>query len=200
MATQVLATQAELDLAQRCAAAETAFSAAFGDIENPWAGSMKRLADLENQKHTAAQRALGERLAGALKERLRLLDEIQAAQERVFAAAAKAREMEQLPVIMRWRQAPGIAAAFGVGGAFQLYAAWFESSRGRTMGQRAVTEFPDPKWPAQLRFDDRDREIVKSWRDLGGEENLASQALQAAQDSLRALLREFPEISGAKLQ
>ncbi|HET6275375.1 MAG TPA: hypothetical protein VFE16_05470 [Candidatus Cybelea sp.] len=189
----------ELSTAERMAAAEKAYRAAFG-IGGLWEGAIKHLERLKLEKTDIELQVEGRRIAAA-EAQLRELDrELEEAQNRRNAADHALRLLLENQTVARYRQALSLAIKCGFGASWQHFQGWYETGRERFQGLPADGMYflDNPTCPDALRFDlIDDRTTILKWRDAVGEADRALLTWGNAADRRSRLLREHPELTVA---
>jgi hypothetical protein len=186
------------------AEAEAAFALVAPHAENPWAGAAARLAAAKEAHETAIVRERGERLVHLLADYREFNARLDSANEKVRELNAEQIKLENGPVVKRWKRAPAGARAVAMlrdsdqGDGWPHFAAWFVSGRSAT--NRASYEYPDPRWPAELRFSDDEREVIVRYFSLGAEIQQASNAATGIRYIIDTMVRDAPELAAVPLE
>jgi hypothetical protein len=189
--------RAEIESAERNAAAERAF-AATGASDNPWKGAVEKRDALLQEKHALELQLEGEALSGKL-ERLRQLDaELAKAQEARTIADEAVRIAAEHEAVQRWIRAGSTARQLGYAQTLESeFRPWFLSRRERYAGltMNAAFFMDATRCPAALLFLESERGAICRWHEAVGEARKQLVIWSALAEQRALLLREAPELA-----
>jgi hypothetical protein len=187
---------------QRAADAEVAFVAqcAHG---GPWAGSSKRLDDLQCEARDLKLQLRGMELSTALDQLKALDKELLTLQGERNARDQHLRTLAESETVKKWLAAAKLAIKHGYGFSWQMYSDFYVSGKPFRLGATpdsvtsAAAFFATSACPAGLKFTESDRETVCRWTQAGDDADRAVTAWQDCCDRRSRLLLAHPELKAA---
>lgn len=183
---------AQIDAAKQRANAERAYDATGRLDDNPWAGSIAALMQLEKQRSEAESRQQGKSLVAQMVDVKAIGQELDLLQTRHTEAVKTLRQRAAHPSIARYLNGGQVAINHGVGHAWVLISEWILSGRDIRNSLPQIGAMKQPGWPAALSFTEDEMESIRQWRQSEVEVQRIDQSIHNANFRRERILSDYP--------